>query len=336
MQNIDSDMKTPKVKNPEFIKSKYQNYEENQQPKINQISPLRNKNLAANDISKLSTVNEENISKELTPSRARAIIKEERMSPMRSYDSQIKYEHFSPVPFEQRSKHRYENHRPPSSERNPKYSSPGLNVDNEVLPDFEEFQRIMKDIKANSEQKEEIKEIESTPYQQNKRADIEYQSIQETLKSIRDMRGSYSGSKAKHGTRGSHQDIDLDYSLTSSHFSRDDNPIEDGTEVFNSVEKFGGEDTISVFTYKSPDGDTLRDTLRESWKRSSGTNAFLIFKDRSILELIPVYDKVRSLDKKPKEIEQSLEKVEYLLNRLRYLNNKKSQKSPIRSKLFVN
>ena len=270
---------------------------------------MQKRNLAESDISKLSIVREENISKELTPSKAKSIIRmEDRMSPMRGFESNIKYEHFSPVPYENRNKNRYENHRSPSSERNPKYNSPGLGVDNEVLPNFDEFQRIMKDIRESTDQKEESKNIERITFKHDKIMDVEYQSIQETLKSIRDMRGSYSASKSKHGVRGSQQDPDLDYSLTSSHFSRDDNLIEDATEVFNSVEKFGGEDTISMLTYKSPHGDTARDMLRESWKRSSGANAFLIFKDKSILELLQVYDKAKSIEQKPKEVQLYVKK----------------------------
>jgi hypothetical protein len=73
-----------------------------------------------------------------------------------------------------------------------------------------------------------------------------------------------------------------------------------------------------MLTLKTPE----RETLRSSWKRSSQANAFLIFEDESIVELLKIYENAKNLKSKSSEVEESVEKIDYLLSRLRYLNKK--------------
>lgn len=293
----------------------------------NQISPLRGRNLAKNDISKLSIVNEENISRELTPSKQRRTLVGDKMSPMRIPELQQKIEHFSPVPFSQRNRSPYRPAYAITPERNKAFRSPGLNADDEVLPSFEDFQKIMKDVSEVTGNLRSPSREQDYDTAHDKRYDIEYQSIQETLRSIKELKMSNPRGLGDFNVRRSDQEMDLDYSMTSDNFSRDDNPLEDASAIFRSVEKYGADDTISMLTYKSPE----RDTLRSTWKRSSEANAFLIFKDRSILELLSVYEKAKGLRDKSSEIEQSIEKIDYLFNRLRYLNSKNRSRSPVRN-----
>jgi hypothetical protein len=96
------------------------------------------------------------------------------------------------------------------------------------LPKFEEFQKVMQEVQEMSFRTEKIEEDKKSPEsekpvvktQQKDQLQIQYQSIQETLKDLQDLKLSGSGFKSKRSeVAQSAQDYDLNYSETTSHFS---------------------------------------------------------------------------------------------------------------------
>jgi len=226
-----------------------------------------------------------------------------------------KVEHFSPVPFSQRKKSPSVPRKPETPVKRTEFRSQVEIQEEETMPNYEDFQSLMQDVDTIVSDGDK-----SGGSRQNndRRNDIEYQSIQDTLKKIKELKSSPYSRRRNKKTLRSEQEMELNYSLTSDNFSRDENPMEDASAIFNSAEKYDADDTISMLTYKSPG----RDTLRSSWKRSSQANGFLVFKDKSILELLKVYEKGKSSSNKSADVANSIEKIDYLFNRLRYLNSK--------------
>jgi hypothetical protein len=212
-----------------FILSRHEQLIQKTNESENQISPIRSTNLAKKEISKLSSVNEENYSKELTPVKSRNPIFDDRMSPMRLPELKRKIENFSPVPFSQRNKSPLHLNAKEGPSKNHLFSSPGGKAEDEVLPKFEDFQSLMKDVDSVVGDSKKGRKGSN-----DRRLNFEHQSIQDTLRSIKELKTSpYGGDK-----RIRKSEMELDYSMTSDNFSRDENPLDDASAVFNSVEKY--------------------------------------------------------------------------------------------------
>lgn len=309
-------------------------------------SPIRHTNLSKNELSELPVVNEANISKEITPSREiRAQRSDNYRSPLRIEELEKRAERlqnsggsyknkqssakksFHATPDKARPAPTYDYDRgsryirPPTPDDNHIYESPKISSkhDDEFLPKFDDFQALLQSAKEvnNSNlrnEREESPEQNINP----RRYDLEYQSIQDTLKSIKEMRKSEEKMHRSIAFRQSHMETEFDYSLTSENFSRADEVIEDATEVLASIEKIPGYETISALTNKSPD----RETLRDSWKRSSiDAYKFIVFKDKSILELMPYYDKAKLMMNKSPEVQQILDRIQENLKLLTTVTN---------------
>lgn len=309
--------KTPDMDSIKVIHNEIPNFDLSNSK--NQISPLRAKNLDQNDISKLAIERDENTPKELAPIQPKRY--DDRMSPIRLPDLQARIEHFSPVPFSQRKRGPL---RSDSIGESPRRLN-NRKEDDEFLPNFEEFHNIMKDVDEITRKEvsllQKSEEYNHSTISKSKRQRDEYLSVQEMLQTI----------------RKSEPEMDLNYSLTSDNFSRDGgNPLDEASDVFASIEKYGAEDTISMLTYKTPD----RNTMRSSWKRSSDADAFMISKDKEfknqlqpnqfkfiktkgILELLPTYEKAKKVKEARPDIKQSIAKIDLLFNSLIYLNKKR-------------
>jgi len=97
----------------------------------------------------------------------------------------------------------------------------------------------MKDVdeinNKNKRRKEDIFQATSGVLKEER---IEYQSIQDTLRSLNELKTS-PYKKQIENIKRSEQEMELDYSISSANFSRDEenNPLEDVSEIFKSVEK---------------------------------------------------------------------------------------------------
>ena len=70
--------------------------------------------------------------------------------------------------------------------------------------------------------------------------------------------------------------------------------------------------TISALTFKSPDKDTLQNSLRHSGEAYK----FIDFKDKLIHDLMVYYDKAKNMKNKTPEVNKIIDRIENNLKRL--------------------
>jgi len=271
---------------------------------VNKVSPLRVKNLAENEMAKIPEMNEENQSKNISPKRIPRDYSNERMSPYVLSDIDSKIENLGPIAFsDYKRSPAKENIVENSPIRKSKISSYQKEPEDEILPSFEEFHKIMKDVDQVNSGKKKIINIENSPgISKDQRQ--EYKSIQDTLKSLQELKASPYKDQIMN-IKKSEQEMELDYSISSANFSRDGEnfPLEDVSDFYKSVDKIAADETISMLTYKTPE----RNSLRSSWKNIPLT-------DKSIIELLDVYEKAKEMKDRTIEVEKCLDKIDILIS----------------------
>ena len=124
--------------------------------------------------------------------------------------------------------------RPPTPDEQIEFSSPRILPQDEVLPKFDDFQAILQSAKEINKNDDKDDEEDVSPNIKPRRYDIEYKSIQDTLKSIKQMRHSPELTYKSNNMRQSQNELDFDYSITSENFSRAD----ENEDVLASTDKF--------------------------------------------------------------------------------------------------